>query len=76
MGKRSTLKSEETNSSFSRHKSYSIDEIMASGGTTAFANKMGKNFQAIGNQLKKIPKDAFLTQEEADAALKMLNESR
>ncbi len=49
---------------------------MASGGTTAFANKMGKNFQAIGNQLKRIPKDAFLTQEEADASLKMLNESR
>lgn len=76
MGKRSTVTFEETDSSFSRHKSYSIDEIMAAGGTTAFATKMGKNFRAISDHLKKLPEDAFLTKEEANAALQMLNESK
>jgi len=28
---------------FYGHKSYSVAEIMAAGGTTAFANKLGKN---------------------------------
>lgn len=76
MGKRSTVAFEETDSSFSKHKSYSIDEIMAAGGTTAFATKMGKNFQAIGDRLKKLSKDAFLTKEEANDALRVLNENK
>jgi len=61
---------------FSDHKSYSIAEIMAAGGATAFANKMGKSPESIDDRLKALPKDAFLTNEEAIAALKMLNESK
>lgn len=73
MGKRSTAKFEETESSFSRHKSYAIDEIIAAGGTTAFAIKMGKNFHAINDRLKYLSKDAFLSKEEANKALQILN---
>lgn len=76
MGKRKLLTSEDVSQSFCRHKSYSIDEIMAAGGTTAFAAKMGKNFQAIDNRLKKLPKDTFLTKDEANEALKILKESK
>jgi hypothetical protein len=61
---------------FSDHKSYSIVEIMAAGGATAFANKMGKNPKSIEDRLKAFPKDAFLTEEEATDALKILNESK
>jgi hypothetical protein len=76
MGKRSIKASGDTQHSFSGHRSYSIAEIMAAGGTTAFANKMGKSPQAIAERLKKMPKDAFLTKEEAIDALERLNESK
>ena len=58
------------------YKSYSVDEIMAAGGPTAFANKLGKNPQNIIKRLEKLPKDAFLTDEEVETALKMLKESK
>jgi hypothetical protein len=76
MGKRSIITSGETQPSFSSHKSYSIAEIMAAGGATAFANKMGKNPDSIDSRLKELPKDAFLTKEEATLALQRLNESK
>jgi hypothetical protein len=57
-------------------KAYSVDEILAGGGTTAFAEKLGKNFENIEHRLKKLPKDAFLTDEEIEEALKMLRESK
>jgi len=61
---------------FYGHKSYSVAEIIAAGGTTAFANKLGKNPQAIDDRLKELPKEAFLTNEEAMRALETLNESK
>lgn len=61
---------------FPKLKSYSVDEILAAGGTTAFANKMGKNFKNIEDRLKRLPKDAFLTEEEFAEALKTLNQSK
>jgi len=76
MGKRNTKISRDTQPLFSRHKSYSIAEIMEAGGTTAFANKLGKHPQNIAGQLKKLPPDAFLTEDEATRALEMLNESK
>lgn len=76
MGKRNIKTSGETQHSFSGHKSYSIAEIMAAGGATAFANKMGKSPQAISERLKKLPENAFLTQEEARLALETLKESK
>lgn len=74
MGKRS-IKAMETSPSFN-FKSYSVDEILAAGGTTAFANKLGKNFDDIEERLKKLPKDAFLTDEEVEEALRTLNASK
>lgn len=61
---------------FSNLKSYSIAEIIAAGGATAFANKMGKSPESISSRLETLPKDAFLTEDEATDALKMLNESK
>jgi len=61
---------------FPNLKSYSVDEILAAGGTTAFAEKLGKNPQNIAKRLENLPKDAFLTDEEVEIALKMLRENK
>lgn len=61
---------------FSALKSFSVDEILAAGGTTAFANKMGKSAAGLEEALKKLPKEALLTEEEFSAAMKTLNESK
>lgn len=61
---------------FPNLKSYSVDEILAAGGTTAFAEKLGKNPQDLLRKLEALPKDAFLTEEEVEEALKMLKESK
>jgi hypothetical protein len=76
MSKSDIKASEEKQHSFSRHKSYSIDEIMAAGGATAFANKLGKNLQVLEAKLSKLPADAFLTDEEVKQAIEMLNENK
>ncbi len=76
MGKRSIKKSDEAIPSFSNFKSYSVAEIMAAGGTTAFANKLGKHPERLVEKLKNLPPDAFLTEEEFALALKTLNESK
>ena len=61
---------------FSNLKSYSIDEVLAAGGTTAFAKKMGKSWEGLLDRLKKLPEDAFLTEEEFSEAMKTLNQSK
>jgi len=61
---------------FSNLKSYSIDEILAAGGTTAFAKKMGKSAEGLAKALKNLPEDAFLTDEEFEEAMKTLNQSK
>ena len=76
MGKRNTKISRDAQPLFSRHKTYSVSEILAAGGATAFANKLGKRPQNSAEQLKKLPEDAFLTADEAMRALEMLNESK
>jgi len=76
MGKRNIKISDDTQNSSPRLKSYSVDEIMAAGGTTAFAEKMGKSWQSLVAHLEKLPKDAFLTDEEVDEAIKTLNETK
>jgi hypothetical protein len=76
MDKRNIKTSDQTQHPFSGHKSYSIAEILAAGGATAFANKMGKSPETIIERLKKLPNDAFLTKEEATNALETLNESK
>jgi len=76
MGKRNIETSKEAQHPFSNIKAYSINEILAAGGADAFADKLGKNFDDIANSFKKLPKDAFLTDEEVEQALKILNESK
>jgi len=76
MGKRNTKISKEAQLLFSDYKSYSIAEIMAAGGTTAFANKLGKRPQVIGERFKELPADAFLTDDEVTRALETLKESK
>ena len=61
---------------FSEFKSYSVEEIIAAGGTTAFANKLGKHPERLVEKLKNLPPDAFLTEEEVECALRMLKESK
>ena len=61
---------------FPRFKSYSVDEVLAAGGTTAFAKKLGKDPSKIAERLKKLPKEAFLTDEEVEQAIKTLNEGK
>ncbi len=76
MDKKSIKAQDEVKTSFSKFKSYSVEEIMAAGGTTAFANKLGKHPQHLVDALKNLPIDAFLTEEEAALALKMLKDNK
>jgi hypothetical protein len=76
MDKKNIKTSNEEQYSFPSLKSYSINEILAAGGTTAFANKLGKNAQSLLDYLKSIPKEDLLTEEEVTDALKILNESK
>ena len=76
MGTRNIKMKGDAQRPFPSHQSYSIDEIMAAGGTTAFANKLGKNPQAIDQKLKDLPKEVFLSKEEAIHALATLNENK
>lgn len=61
---------------FSKIKSYSVSEIMAGGGPEAFATKLGKDTKSLIARLKELPKEAFLTEEEAEIALEMLRNSK
>lgn len=61
---------------FPKIKSYSVEEILAAGGPTAFAEKMGKSAKGLFEALKKLPKDAFLTDKEFEEAMKTLNASK
>lgn len=76
MEKASIKASGETQDSFFKVKSYSISEIMAAGGAEAFATKLGKTSQQLIDRLKELPKEAFLTEEEAEIALKMLRDNK
>lgn len=76
MDKKNIKTSNEAQHSFPRLKTYSVDEIIAAGGTTAFGNKLGKNAQSLIDYLKTIPKEDLLTEEEVANALKTLNESK
>ncbi len=76
MGKRSIKTIDKVEPLFSRHKSYSVSEILAAGGTTAFANKLGKHPERLVEKLKNLPPDAFLTEDEFTLAMETLNQSK
>ena len=72
MGKTGVKAGGETQNPFFRVKTHSISEILAAGGATAFANQIGKKPQNIASRLKALPREAFLTNEEAASALDAL----
>ena len=77
MSKRDSEISEGKQHSFPKVKAYSIDEVLAAGGTTEFAKKkMGKSWEGLLDALEKLPEDAFLTDEEFEEAMKTLNQSK
>ena len=76
MGKKNIEISKDEQPSFPKFKSYSVDEILAAGGPDAFAEKLKKNFHNAIDRLGKLPKDAFLTDEEFEEAMKTLNQSK
>ena len=57
-------------------KSYSVEEVLAAGGTSAFAHKMGKSPQNLVEALKNLPDDSFLTNQEFDMAMQILQEEK
>jgi len=76
MGKKNIEISKDNDRLFPNVKSYSINEIMAAGGPDAFAEKMGKSWENLIANLEKLPKEAFLTDEEFEEAMKTLNQSK
>jgi hypothetical protein len=76
MSKRDLKTPEEKQSAFSNPKSYFINEVLAAGGATAFANKLGKNLGNLKDKLAKLPAEAFFTDEEVRQAIETLNESK
>ena len=57
-------------------KAYSIDEVLAAGGATAFAKKMGKSLKGLDKKWAALPPDSFLTDEELKNAIDTLNASK
>lgn len=57
-------------------RSYSIDEVLAAGGPTAFANKIGLDTRRMFEEIASLPPDAFLTEDEFNAAMATLNASK
>lgn len=76
MRKTELNKDGETQKSLFKVKTYSISEITAAGGATAFANQIGKKPQHIVARLKEFSKEDFLTDEEATFALENLQLSK
>ena len=76
MAKKNIETENEVRPSFAKFKSYSVEEILAAGGATAFADKLGKNARTLYEGLKSLPKDAFLTEEEFQQAMDTLNASK
>jgi len=76
MGKTGVKAGGETQNSFFKVKTHSISEILAAGGATAFANQIGKKPQNIVARLKALPREAFLTNEEAKSALEALKNNK
>lgn len=76
MSKRKIEESKIIKNTFPNFKSYSVEEILAAGGTTAFANKLGKNPENLAERLKQFPEEAFLTEDEFALALETLNRSK
>ncbi len=62
--------------SFKTHQSYSVEEILAAGGTTAFGIKMGKNNQTLIKALKESPPIEPFTDEEWNKLMDQLQNDK
>ncbi len=60
---------------FKTHKAYSAEEVLAAGGTTAFAHKIGKTGKAFRESIKNAPVADF-TDEEWDIIQEQLKNDR
>jgi hypothetical protein len=60
---------------FSNIKSYSVEEILAAGGTSAFAAKMGKSPEKLLETLQNIPQP-FFSDEEWDSLVEQIKNDR
>jgi hypothetical protein len=62
-------------SPFREHKSYSPEEALAAGGTTAFGIKVGKSTEKLIATLEKLPPiEPFTDEEWADLLVQMAND--
>jgi hypothetical protein len=59
-----------------RYKTYSVEKIIALGGTDEFAHKIGHNPDKLAEILNNQPSDSSLTAEELETALRMLQETK
>ncbi len=65
----------EKKSVWKTHKSYTVEEVFAAGGTTAFGLKMGKNNETLINALKNAPPiEPFTDEEWADLMEQVAND--
>ena len=61
---------------FRTRKTYSPEEILAAGGTTAFSRKSGKDNINLAEKLKEVPDTEPFTDEEWRQALQQLQDSK
>jgi hypothetical protein len=73
MEKTVKIESDSKDYQFRRITTYSPEEILATGGTTAHARKTGKSYENILSTLKCLPKDDFLSDSELKAAINTLH---
>lgn len=60
---------------FREHKSYSPEEILAAGGTTAFGIKLGKSTEKLAERLEKLPPiEPFSDEEWANLLIQLAND--
>jgi len=57
-------------------RSYSINEVLAAGGPTAFADKIGLDTKRMFEEIAALHPDAFLTDDEFNAAMATLNSGK
>jgi hypothetical protein len=74
---RNTIKTQRAEQyQFQPIKSYSAEEVLAGGGASVFARKMGKKPKNLIEALKSLPEESFLTNQEFEKALQILQEEK
>jgi hypothetical protein len=71
---KATTQTERYQYQFRPIKSYSAEEVLAAGGTTAFAHKMGKTAKKMAEALEKLPPVEFTDKEWDDLMEQLKND--